>query len=271
VIHFIDGVLLPPELNVGANLTLVDAVARDASFNTLEAALVAANLTEALSAEGPFTLLAPTNDAFTNFYAQTGLTEEEVFANTELLTTILTYHVLEGQLSGADIAAAYAGQTERSLEVATLQGELLGIQVDTAGTILVGGAGGSVFLTDIPATNGTIHAINTVMVPPSLRDEAGNPLLVRDNTIADRIIAAPELSTLEQAIEAAGLTDTLENGGPYTIFVPTNDGFNRGLGQINLTAGQLLADPETLTAILNFLGRKLNSGCSVDHWRSSSA
>ena len=123
-------------------------------FSTLVAAVTAAGLGEALSGEGPFTVFAPTNAAFEALPA--GLLEKLLLPeNKEVLTKILTYHVVAAKLMAADVKAG---------DVATLEGS--SFAVTTEGGVKVNAA--NVTATDVPASNGVIHVIDAVLVPASI-------------------------------------------------------------------------------------------------------
>lgn len=141
-----------------ATETIVDVAVGNADFSTLVAAVTAADLVETLSGTGPFTVFAPTNDAFDGLPAGTldSLTQPE---NKDALTTILTYHVVAGAVMSADLTD---GQ-----EVTTVQGEILTIGVSDSG-VTVTDAGGNtvnVVIADVEASNGVIHAIDGVLLP----------------------------------------------------------------------------------------------------------
>lgn len=133
---------------------IVDVAASNENFSTLVAAVQAAGLEETLRGDGPFTVFAPTNEAFANLPEGTldNLLKPE---NKEKLAAILTYHVLAGKTKAADIA----GQT---LEVATVNGA--NVEVDGVDGVTVGGA--TVVTPDIAASNGVIHVIDAVLLPP---------------------------------------------------------------------------------------------------------
>ena len=123
-------------------------------FSTLVAAVTAAGLGEALSGEGPFTVFAPTNAAFEALPA--GLLEKLLLPeNKEVLTKILTYHVVPAKVMAADVAAG---------DVETLEGSTFTIA--TEGGVMVNTA--NVTATDVPASNGVIHVFDAVLVPASI-------------------------------------------------------------------------------------------------------
>lgn len=136
--------------------TIVDVAAGAEDFSTLVAAVQAAGLAETLSGEGPFTVFAPTNEAFEAALQELGVTQEELLADPNL-SDILTYHVVEGETLAADVAGL-DGQ-----EVTTVNGAPLEVSVD-GDTVMIGSA--TVTTTDIMASNGVIHAIDSVLLPP---------------------------------------------------------------------------------------------------------
>lgn len=137
--------------------TVVDVAASEEDFSILVEAIEAADLTETLSASGPVTVFAPTNEAFEALPEGT-LDELLLPENQEVLRQVLTYHVLEGEVPAADVTTG---------EVPTAAGTPISIQVDEAtGDVMVNEA--MVITPDIQASNGVIHAIDQVILPPGL-------------------------------------------------------------------------------------------------------
>jgi uncharacterized surface protein with fasciclin (FAS1) repeats len=130
--------------------TIVDVAVQAGKFNTLVQAVQAAGLVETLSGEGPFTVFAPTDEAFAQIPQDT---LQAVLADKEKLTAILTYHVVPGKLMAADVV--------RSTQLQTVQGQ--SITVSTEGGVRVDDA--NVVQTDIEADNGVIHVIDKVIMP----------------------------------------------------------------------------------------------------------
>lgn len=148
--------------------TIVDVAAGDANFSTLVELVQAAGLAETLSGEGPYTVFAPTNEAFE---ALPVAVVDYLSANPEMLSQVLSYHVVEGAVMSADAAAG---------DVATLDmGNPVTIAVDDMG-VHVNDA--TVVTADVEASNGVIHAIDTVLVPPVTLPEV-DPLAVTDNIV----------------------------------------------------------------------------------------
>lgn len=134
--------------------TVVDVAIATDDFETLVAAVVAAGLADTLAGEGPFTVFAPTDEAFAAL--PEGLLEKLLLEeNLDLLVKILTYHVVSGTVLAADITDG---------DVATLEGQ--NVTLDTAGGVTVNGA--NVVVADVLASNGVIHVIDAVILPPDV-------------------------------------------------------------------------------------------------------
>jgi len=131
--------------------TIVDVAVQAGSFNTLVQAVQAAGLVETLSGAGPFTVFAPTDEAFAQIPQET---LQAVLADKEKLTAILTYHVVPGKLMAADVV--------NSTQLQTVQGQSINVSV-ADGTVRVDDA--TVIQTDIEADNGVIHVIDKVIMP----------------------------------------------------------------------------------------------------------
>ena len=138
--------------------TIVEVAVASGSFPTLVAAVQAAGLVEVLSGDGPFTVFAPTEDAFAAALAALDMTAEDLLGNTELLTAVLTYHVLP-LAAPAEVVLTLDGRN-----VATVNGAEITVSID-GDTVMVNDA--TVVATDIEASNGIIHVIDTVLLPPA--------------------------------------------------------------------------------------------------------
>ncbi len=138
--------------------TIVDIAVGAGSFETLVAAVEAADLVGTLSGDGPFTVFAPTDEAFAEALEALNLTAEELLADTELLTSVLTYHVVPGEVPSSQVVTL-DGQS-----VATVNGAEIAISVDGE-SVEVNDA--AVTEVDVAASNGLIHVIDTVLLPPS--------------------------------------------------------------------------------------------------------
>jgi transforming growth factor-beta-induced protein len=205
--------------------TIVDVAADNQDLTTLVAALTAADLVGTLQGDGPFTVFAPRNQAFLDLGADVvaGLLEE---GNVDILTRILTIHVIEG-------AAVFSGDLTDGQTVTTIEGEVLTIGV-SGGAVTVNGA--NVSTADVEATNGVIHIIDDVLVPAELN-------------VYETALLTPGTTTLAAAILAAGLDDDLQTAGPFTVFAPVNDGFG-ALGSYSL---DVLLDPANQALLADVL------------------
>ena len=231
-LHELDAVLIPPTF---PTQTILD-IAGGADFTSLAAALSRfPDLVDAVDGgSGAFTVLAPTNAAFETFLASQGVASLADVPD-PLLRTILEYHVLEGSVGSGDITGV---QT-------TSSGETLDLADDT--DIIVA--------PDVAATNGIVHGINQVLVPPSL------------NTIAGILLTSPDFSTLAAALVAQDLITPLSTGA-YTVFAPTNAAFTAAgvtdpaeVAAATLTY-HVLTDSVASTAVVPGFAETLN-GASV--------
>ena len=273
--------------------TIVDVAVESGAFPTLVAAVQAAGLVEVLSSDGPFTVFAPTEDAFAAALAALDMTAEDLLANTDLLTAVLTYHVLP-LAAPAEVVLTLDGQN-----VATVNGAEITVTID-GDTVMVNNA--TVVTTDIEASNGIIHVIDTVLLPPAPAEEmddepqetapaptepaeepeemadepqeaappppepAEEPEEMADEpaaddmgdeptapgTIVDVAVESGAFPTLVAAVQAAGLVEVLSGDGPFTVFAPTEDAFAAALAALDMTAEDLLANTDLLTAVLTY-------------------
>ncbi|MFO7680258.1 MAG: fasciclin domain-containing protein [Chloroflexota bacterium] len=237
VIHVIDTVLLPPSMTAAEEElpSIAEIAAEAGTFNTLLAALQAAGLAETFAGEGSFTVFAPTDDAFAALPAGT---IEALLADPQgALTDILTYHVVDGKVMAADVVGLDSATT--------LSGKDIKITVDGESVILNDTV--MVTATDIEASNGVIHVINAVLLPPA-ETMSDDGMMAELPSIAEIAVNDGNFNTLVTALGAAGLVETLSGEGEFTVFAPTDDAFAA------LPAGTidaLLADPQgDLTNIL---------------------
>lgn len=220
-------------LSVAANHyepNIMDIAAADDRFDTLETAVKAANLADALAAPGEMTVFAPTDDAFAKLPAD--MLNSLLADPSGALTQVLLYHVAPGTLGSSDVLDMTA--------IPTLQGGNLEVSLRD-GLPYVNDS--QIIITDIQAKNGVIHVIDTVLVP----DVSLSATPVTDvaapaatGSIVDIAVANGNFETLVQVVTAAGLADTLAGPGDYTVFAPTDAAFAA------LPAGTLealLADP----------------------------
>ena len=207
-----------------AKSTIVETAVAAGSFKTLVAAVQAAGLVDTLNGTGPFTVFAPTDEAFAKLPAGTleMLLKPE---NKAKLAAILTYHVVPGAVKAADVV--------KLKNAGTVNGQRVDIKVDGA-KVQVDGA--NVVTTDIACSNGVIHVIDTVILPV-------------DGTIVDVAAKNGSFNTLVAAVKAAGLVETLSGKGPFTVLAPTDAAFAK------LPAGtlEMLLKPENKKQLVDIL------------------
>ncbi len=145
--------------------TIVEVAQGDESFSTLVAAVTAVELGETLSGEGPFTVFAPTNDAFAKL--PEGTVETLTTEDTETLGAILQYHVVGEAVDATTLTAAIEGAGESGYEIPTVGGGTLTATLVDGAVVLTDATGGTatVTATDVAASNGLVHVIDTVLMP----------------------------------------------------------------------------------------------------------
>ncbi len=243
---------------------IVDTAVAAGSFKTLAAALTAADLVTTLKGAGPFTVFAPTDAAFAKLPAGTvdTLLKPE---NKKTLQAILTYHVVSGKVLAADVVKLDHATTVEGEDV-TITVSGTSVKVNQANVTAV----------DVRASNGVIHVIDSVLLPPSLAAAgagggasgvggmagasgsaggaagsgaggAGGQAALKD--IVDTAVAAGSFKTLAAALTAADLVTTLKGPGPFTVFAPTDAAFAK------LPAGTLdtLLKPENKAMLQSIL------------------
>ena len=236
-----------------AEKTIVETAVEAGSFQTLVKAVQAAGLAETLSGEGPFTVFAPTDEAFEAL--PEGTLQSLLAADAkDKLTGVLTYHVVPGKVLAAQVVDLDGAKTVNGQRLQISAGQD-GVQVD----------GANVVQTDIRCSNGVIHVIDAVLMPAS-------------QTIPEIAQADGRFSTLLAAVKAAGLVETLSGDGPLTLFAPTDEAFSalpagtvktllqpenrQQLGDIlryHVVAGrQYSSDIATADSVATVLGPELN-------------
>ena len=184
----------------GFSQTVVDIVVNSEDHNTLEAAVIAAELADDLSAPGNFTVFAPTDAAFE--LLPDGTVASLLEDPTGDLAKILLYHVLGAEVFAEDLSD---GQSARAL-----LGQNIGVTINQDGVFI---NDAKVSVTNLDATNGVVHVLDAVLLPPA-------------NTVADVVIQSEVHNTLEAAVVAAELAETLSGDGPFTVFAPTDAAFD---------------------------------------------
>ena len=190
----------------GGEKNVVETAVADGRFETLAAALGAAGLADLLQSDGPFTVFAPTDEAFAKLPEGTvgSLLRKESRGK---LQAVLKYHVVPGKVRLADALAARSAETANgaAVEIAFAEGK---VHVNES----------AILDADIETSNGIIHVIDQVLLPETKKPEAATDLL----GVAE---SAGKFGTLLAAVEAAGLTSTLRGDGSFTILAPTDDAF----------------------------------------------
>jgi transforming growth factor-beta-induced protein len=219
-----------------------EATAR--GFTALVAAADKAGLVPALNAgTSSLTVFAPTDAAFTALATRLGFSSAAAMVTAldgPTLAKILQYHVLPTKKLASDLAAGGATSTQPTLY--TFEGAAATLGLTTAGGVKLTDevlTQASVTTADVPASNGVIHVIDKVLVPPGVL------------TVVQMAQLNPTFSVLVEAVVAANLAGTLSGSGPFTVFAPTDAAFTAALTELTLTKAQLLASPD-LGAILTY-------------------
>lgn len=254
-------------------LSIVETAQADSDLSSLVAALTQANLVTALSGDGPFTVFAPTNAAFQALLDSNPDWNALSDIPNDVLTDVLLFHVVSGRVLAADLRDGYVPTLS-----AGPNAEGVSLKVDVTGGVKFNN-GATPTATDIVTTNGIVHKINQVMLPPN---------------VVGLALANPNFSTLVAALtDARHTTDfvgTLSGAGPFTVFAPTNEAFQalldsnddwNGLGDIpidllatvlsyhvvagaNVQSDELTDDQSITTFSTGTLTIDLSSGVNVE-------
>lgn len=230
--------------------TIVEIVSENNNFSMLRAAVVRAGLAATLNGSGPFTVFAPSNDAFkaAGFATEASINEVPV----ETLRSILLYHVLPSKVNASTIPTASNTAVETAGE------EDVFITKSDAG-VFVNGA--KVTQADVMASNGVIHVIDKVLMPP-----AGD---IVETLVGDSRFSLLVAAVLRASEGGTNVRAVLEGDGPFTVFAPTNQAFvNAGFANEQAIRA---ASPAALTSILTYhviqsrvFSSALRNGLSVD-------
>ena len=208
--------------------SVVDIIVNSQSHTVLEQAVIAADLAETLNGEGPFTVFAPTDDAFATLLDALGYTAEELLAYPGL-TNILLYHVVAGEAMAADLSDGQSITTLLEEDVTVTINEM-GVYINNA----------MVTVADLEADNGVVHVIDAVLVqsPP------------QTTTVVDIIVDSEVHTMLEDALVATDLIGVLNGEGPFTVFAPTDDAHMALMAALGITLEELLAYPGLTDVLL---------------------
>ena len=216
----------PVKTTAASDNNIVETAVAAGQFKTLAALVTKAGLADTLATGGPFTVFAPTDEAFAKV-PQTTL--DALAANPDLLKSVLLYHVVSGTVKAADVVKLSSAKT--------LEGRSVAIKV----------AGGSVYIDqakvttpDVMASNGVIHVIDSVLIPQTA------PAAPAKN-IVQTAVAAGKFKTLVSLVKKAGLAGALQGKGPFTVFAPTDAAFAK---VPKATLAALAKDKAKLKAVL---------------------
>ena len=221
--------------DAAAGGNVVETALGAGKFTTLGAAITAAGLGDTLAGPGPFTVFAPNDAAFASL--PPGVLEALLKPeNKDALAKILTYHVVAGKVLAADVKTG---------PVKSVEGDELNLKAEN-GAVMVNDA--TVLSADVAASNGVVHEIDKVLLPPgfdlaslgattestaapatttaeAVPTTAAAAAAAADKDIIDTAVGTGNFTTLAAALNAAGLVDTLKGTGPFTVFAPTDDAF----------------------------------------------
>ena len=214
-----------------AERNIVQLAQSNPDLSILVEAVVAAGLVDTLST-GNLTVLAPTNAAFAALLTELGTTKAALLANVPLLKAVLSYHVLDQRVRSADVPLGKA--------LVPLGGGFFKIELSSGLKVTDGrNRVARITATDLQASNGVVHVVDRVLLPA-------------DKTTVATAQALPDFSILVEAVVAAGLADTLNGPGPFTVFAPTNAAFAALLGELGVNKEALLANKALLTQVLTY-------------------
>ena len=219
---------------------IVDITQSSEDFTSLVAALQKANLVTTLQTQGPFTVLAPTNAAFSTFLSNNGFDSlDEV--PVDVLTNILLNHVVGGRLASTDLTTGYAS----TFATSSASDASMSIFIDTSnGGVKFNGIS-SVASADISADNGIVHVVDAVIGLPSVVTFA-----VADPTFSTLVAALTRDDLTTNFVGVLSIT-TGTSPAPFTVFAPTNDAFGSLLSELGI-AGLADIDEPTLDSVLKY-------------------
>ncbi len=213
--------------NMYSSKDIVSNVVNAPNLTTLVAAVKAAGLVETLQGTGPFTVFGPDNNAFAKIDSATlnNLLKPE---NKDMLTKILTYHVVAGKYT---IGKLRNGQTLTTVQGGKLTVRKKNYRVNWKfGSIVLltdeNGNSSRIITPNVYQKNGVAHVINSVLMPSNETvTMVGGANMYSSKDIVSNVVNAPNLTTLVAAVKAAGLVETLQGTGPFTVFGPDNNAF----------------------------------------------
>ena len=224
-----------------AESDIVDIAVSNEDFSILVAALQEAQLVEALQSDGPFTVFAPTNQAFADLLAALEISAEDLLGHPDL-SKVLLYHVVSGKVMSTDLSGGMMAPTLNGNEITI--GTTDGVTIDDA----------TVTAADIEATNGVIHIIDKVIIPPDFKLSPEEDMMeeasMEKPDIVDIALSDPSFSMLVMLLQKADLVGALQSEGPFTVFAPTNEAFIDLVTALGITPEELMAQPALADVLL---------------------
>ena len=220
-----------------ATNTIVDIASGAENLSILVSALEKSDLISTLSGQGPFTVLAPSNEAFNTFLNDNGFNNLEDVP-VDILTNILLNHVVGGRLASTDLTTGYA----TTFAISSASQASMSIFIDISNGVKFNGVS-SVSAADISADNGIVHLVDAVIGLPNVVTFA-----VADPTFST-LVAALTRDDLTTDFVGVLSTATGTSPAPFTVFAPTNDAFGSLLSELGI-AGLADIDEPTLDAVL---------------------
>lgn len=248
--------------------SIVEIAVSNSDFSILVQALQMADLVGALEGEGPFTVFAPTDAAFESLLSSLNISAADLLAHPQL-SEVLLYHVISGKILSTDLSDG--------LRATTLQGENLIVDLDNGVAI----NNSKVTAADVMASNGVIHIIDTVLVPESFvltpvtatsteTETTSETMAEMPETVVDIALSDSNFSMLVSLLQKADLVGALQGEGPFTVFAPTNAAFEKLLSALNITASDLMNQPDLAKVLLyhvvsgNTYSTDLSNGLSAN-------
>ncbi|MCR8969392.1 fasciclin domain-containing protein [Facklamia sp. 7083-14-GEN3] len=245
--------------NVDKEMDIVATAQDNEDFSILAEALEEADLVETLQEDGPFTVFAPTDEAFAQLFEDLDITKEELLAQPDL-DKVLTYHVVSDKVMADDL--------EDGMTVETVNGEEISFDLSEDEPLVNDSI---ISTTDLEASNGVIHVVDAVLVPegfelqeteedmavaPGMDEESDEETTTEEDMAEEMDIVATaqgneDFSILAAALEEADLVETLQGDGPFTVFAPTDEAFVQLLEDLDITKEELLAQPD-LAKVLTY-------------------
>lgn len=234
--------------------SITETLSRDPNFSIFVAAAEASGLADDLDVTSRrYTVFAPPNSAFNSLLDSLGITQQQLLGDRALIRRIVQYHII-----GEDLTLGSA-VLEDPINIFTFSNDALNISfVNNRITLNDGEA--VVTTPNVFVRNGVIHVINGLLLPPGIDIEFPEPPVsitgeqppIPPGSILGVASTRGDLSTFTTAVIAAGLTNELASGGPFTVFAPRNGAFNTLLNDLGLTQQQLLLNTDLLTSVLTY-------------------